>query len=135
MHLQMATAAERHEIILRGSASVCKRKNVVYFLGSFIDAVFEALFTQRILFYFPVPDAFPRSAVGILIIGALVLVVELLRLCFVLRAILFTRCGEAWATRVSAWSFRLSGHCRILLSGKAKVTGDFSSMTFCILLC
>lgn len=103
------------------------------FLGGFDDAGLEALLTQGVLFDFSVSDSFPRSAVGVLIIGALVLVVKLLCLGFVLRAVLFTRRGEAGTTLVSARSVWLGRHSASSFRGKQKALGDCSLKALYIL--
>ena len=105
------------------------------FLGGFDDAGLEALLTQGVLFDFSVSDSFPRSAVGVRIIWALVLVVKLLCLGFVLRAVLFTRCCEAGTALVSARSVWFGRHSASSFQGSEKTARDCSQAASFILLC
>ena len=85
---------------------------MMYFLGGLENAVLQTLLAERIRLNLPVTDTLPRSAVGVLIIGTLVSVVEALRLCLVLWAILFSRRGEAGAAGVAAGPLGTGGHLR-----------------------
>ena len=106
----------------------------MYFLCGFDDAGLEALLTQGVLFDFSVSDSFPCSAVGVLIIGALVLVIEPLRLRLVLQAVLFTRCGEAGTALVSARSVWFGRHSAASFQGNEKTAQDYSQAASFILL-
>jgi len=56
----------------------------MHLFGGLENAVLQTLLAERIGFNLSVTDTFPRSAVGVLVIGALVFVIEALRLCLVL---------------------------------------------------
>jgi len=98
---------------------------MMYFLGGLENAVLQTLLAERIRLNLPVTDTLPRSAVGVLIIGTLVSVVEALRLCLVLWAILFSRRGEAGAAGVAAGPLGTGGHHSTSFWAKEKPPGIF----------
>ena len=120
MSFHVTGAAEGDEVRSLTGAAVSQRQDVMHFLGGLDDTVLQALLTQRISFDLSVADALPRSAVGVLIVGALILVIKPFRLHLVLRAVLFTRGSKTGAAGVAAGPFGTGGHTPHLLSGQRK---------------
>ena len=133
MNFVVAGAAEGDKVRSLTCTAVSQRKDVMHFLCGLDNTVHQALLAQRVGFYLSVTDSFPRSAVCILIIGTLVSVVEALRLHLVLRAVLFTRCGEAWTALVSARSVWFGRHSASSFRGNEKTARDCSQAVSFIL--
>ena len=107
--------------------------DVVDLLGRGVPACFEAHLAQRMLLEMAVTDLSPCTAVTVTGLRvALISVIVRVHLLLVFRAVGAIR--QLTATGPAAGTLGLMRHGS-LLSGKTKVTGDFSSMTFCILLC
>lgn len=102
----MAGLAEAHEVVSCVSAAFRNGQNVVNFLYRDQPTFLEAHLTERMLCRIAVTDAFPRSAVLAVHIGAaLILVVLAAFLHTVLFAKLsFTEVGTSWMRAGSEWS-------------------------------
>ena len=130
----MTGATQGNEVRPLTGAAIRKRQDVMHFLCGLENAVLQTLLTQRIGLDLLVTDTLPRSAVGVLIVGTLVSVVEALRLRPVFRTVLFARCRETWAAGVAAGSLGTGWHTPHLLWGKRKAPWDYSHKALTVIL-
>ena len=120
----MTALTKRHEIICVVGTPVCKRKDVMHFLGRRQPAFLLALFAQRMRGDVSITDSFPCSTVTLVGVRiALVFVVMALSNLPVLIAI--STVGQPAAAGIGAGALRFSWHWCASLSGIRKATVGF----------
>ena len=122
MNLGVAGLTEAHEVVPCVSAAFGNGQNVVNFLYRSQPTFLETHLTEGMLCRIAVTDAFPRSAVFSVDIGAALVFVVLAAFhhTVLLTKLSFTEVG---ATGVGAWSEWSLGHLFISFGHKKSPTG------------
>ena len=130
--LGVAGLTKAHEVVPRVSATFGNGQNVVNFLYRSQMTFLETHLTEGMLCCIAVTDAFPRSAVLAVDIGAALVFVVLAAFLY---TVLFTKLSftEVRAARVGAWSQRFLRH-RFTSLGMRKAPRDLTPMRLSLIL-
>ena len=124
---RVAALAQRHEVVLVVRATVCKRQDVMYFLGRRQSVLYRTLLTKGVRLDIMRTDFLPCATVAF--VGVRITQVSVvLMLRNLLVFIAEPTVGQSATSGVGARALRFVWH--LVPPGHEKTTGDFSSMAF-----
>ena len=123
----VAALAQRHEVVHVVRATVCKRQDVMYFLGRRQPVLYHTLLAKGVRLDIMRTDLLPCATVAF--VGVRITQVPIvLMLCNLLVFIAEPAVCQSSAPGIGTWSLGFVWHP--VPPGHEKTTGDFSSMAF-----